>query len=90
MWFGESVPMLEAAAKLAEAADYFIIVGTSLQVYPAASLMIYADPSIPYFYIDPRPQLNHELKSMKNLEVIAATGSEGVGKVAAFLLRSGL
>lgn len=81
VWFGEAVPMLEPAAELAAKADVFIIVGTSLQVYPAASLMIYANPGIPFFYVDPRPQLSYELARLKNLKVIAEPASTGVMKV---------
>lgn len=81
VWFGESVPMLEPAADLASEADVFIIVGTSLQVYPAASLMVYAPRHIPFFYVDPRPQVNAELARMPNLTVIAEPASTGVKKV---------
>ena len=86
VWFGEAVPMLEAAAALAAQADVFIIVGTSLQVYPAASLMIYANAGIPFFYVDPRPQVNAELARMPGLQVIAEPASTGVPKVAEMLL----
>jgi len=82
VWFGEAVPMLEPAADLASEADIFIIVGTSLQVYPAASLMVYASRHIPFFYVDPRPQVNAELARMPNLTVIAEPASTGVKKVA--------
>lgn len=82
VWFGEAVPMLEPAADLASEADIFIIIGTSLQVYPAASLMIYAPRHIPFFYVDPRPQVNAELARMPNLTVIAEPASTGVKKVA--------
>lgn len=82
VWFGEAVPMLEAAAELAMQADIFLIVGTSLQVYPAAGLMIYARPDIPFYYIDPRPQVNAELASMPNLKIIAEPASIGVPMVA--------
>jgi len=81
VWFGESVPMLEPAADLAAEAELFIIVGTSLQVYPAASLMVYANPRIPFYYVDPRPQINYELSRMPNLTVIAEPASTGVRKV---------
>jgi NAD-dependent deacetylase len=86
VWFGESVPMLEPAAELASEADIFIIVGTSLQVYPAASLMVYASRHIPFFYVDPRPQVNNELARMPNLTVIAEPASTGVKKVVEQLL----
>lgn len=81
VWFGEAVPMLEPAAELASEADIFIIVGTSLQVYPAASLMVYAPRHIPFYYVDPRPQVNAELARMPNLKVIAEPASTGVQRV---------
>ena len=73
--------MMDAAAELAEQADIFLIIGTSLQVYPAAGLMRYAHRNIPVYYIDPHPQLNFELKSMPNLSIIEAPASTGVQKV---------
>jgi NAD-dependent deacetylase len=81
VWFGEAVPMLEKAAELALKADIFIIVGTSLQVYPAAGLMQYARRNIPFYYIDPRPQLNYELSNMPNLTIIEEPASTGVRKM---------
>lgn len=86
VWFGEAVPMLEPAAKLAEKAEIFLVVGTSLQVYPAASLMLYSDPDIPYYYIDPHPQVNWELGQMPNLNVIAEKASIGLRRVVEELL----
>jgi len=86
VWFGEAVPMLEPAAELAAQADIFIIVGTSLQVYPAASLMIYAPPHIPFYYVDPRPQVNLELARIPNLKIIAEPASTGVPRVAEMLV----
>jgi NAD-dependent deacetylase len=82
VWFGEAVPMLEPATRLATEADIFLIVGTSLQVYPAASLMMYADPSIPFYYVDPNPQVNFELGRMPNLRIIAEPASTGLRRVA--------
>lgn len=55
VFFEEAVPMIEPAAEVVAAADILVIVGTSLNVYPAAGLMHYARPGIPVFYIDPRP-----------------------------------
>ncbi|MEO6039247.1 MAG: NAD-dependent deacylase [Saprospiraceae bacterium] len=86
VWFGEAVPLLELAAELAAQADIFIIVGTSLQVYPAASLMGYAPPHIPFYYVDPRPQVNFELGRMKDLQVLAEPATVGLPKIAAELL----
>ncbi len=81
VWFGEAVPMLEPAAEIAYDADIFLIIGTSLQVYPAASLMSYAPPDIPYYYVDPNPQVNYALGEMSNLHVIAEPASTGVRRV---------
>lgn len=55
VWFGEMVPALDQAAAIAREADFFAVVGTSLQVYPAAGLMHYTTPGTPVFYIDPKP-----------------------------------
>jgi NAD-dependent deacetylase len=55
VFFQEAVPMLDAAISVVESADILVIVGTSLAVYPAASLINYARAGVPIFYIDPRP-----------------------------------
>lgn len=55
VWFGESVPNIEPAAALVEQADLMLIIGTSLQVYPAAGLVNYLQPGAPLFIIDPKP-----------------------------------
>lgn len=52
VWFGEPVPMIEPAIEICEKADLFIVVGTSLQVYPAAGLIHYCRPGIPIFLVD--------------------------------------
>lgn len=85
VWFGEPVPMLEKAAELASHADIFLIVGTSLQVYPAAGLMRFAPPEIPFYYVDPRPQTNPDLEALPNLNIIAEPASTGVKKAAGLL-----
>jgi len=77
VWFGESVPMLETAARIVHDADVFVIIGTSLQVYPAASLMMYSRPEIPYYYIDPKPQINPTLEMMQQLTVIPEKATIG-------------
>lgn len=53
VWFGEEVPAMEEAAKMVQAADRLLIVGTSLQVYPAASLLRYMPPGRPVFLVNP-------------------------------------
>lgn len=54
VWFGESVPMMEPASKIVSEADIFVIIGTSLQVYPAATLVNYTKPETPIYIIDPK------------------------------------
>lgn len=54
VWFGEAVPKIEQAIDVVEAADILLIVGTSLQVYPAAGLYAYAKASTPIYIIDPK------------------------------------
>lgn len=85
VWFGEAVPMLERAAEIAASADIFLIIGTSLQVYPAAGLMRFAPSEIPFFYIDPKPQVTWALEVLPNLHIIAEPASTGVKKVADML-----
>ena len=77
VWFGEDVPMMEQAIDLCQTADMLLIVGTSMQVYPAASLMHYVPKNTMVYYIDPRPAL----ASQHNLEVIAEPATTGVKKV---------
>jgi len=78
VWFGEAVPMIEVAAHTTAQADFLMIVGTSLQVYPAAGLMAYAPTGTPTFYVDPRPALNSELGQRTHLTVIDKPASSGV------------
>lgn len=85
VWFGESVPMLSKAAEITSKADILLIVGTSLQVYPAAGLMSYAPPDIPVFYVDPNPQTNYSLSQLDNLTIVAQPASTGIEKVAGLL-----
>ena len=54
VWFGEAVPNIEPAAVLCEQADYFIVVGTSMNVYPAAGLIHYVPRSTPCYLVDPK------------------------------------
>ncbi|MDN3677187.1 NAD-dependent deacylase [Flavobacterium paronense] len=76
VWFGEMVPALEEAINITAQADYVAIIGTSLQVYPAASLMHYANPNTPVFYIDPRPASINNLQNP--LEIISMNATDGV------------
>ncbi len=81
VWFGEAVPMLDKAAAITSIADILIIVGTSLQVYPAAGLSGYAPHGIPIYYVDPFPKANYELNQAANLEIIAEKATTGVRKL---------
>lgn len=81
VWFGEMVPMLETASNELLDADVVIIIGTSMQVYPAAGLVAYAPPYAQIIYIDPKPTISHELKIAENLIVIEATATQGVPRV---------
>ncbi|KAF2332486.1 SIR2 family NAD-dependent protein deacylase [Flavobacterium daemonense] len=76
VWFGEEVPALEEAINITETADYFAVIGTSLQVYPAAGLIAYAPSTTPVFYIDPKPIAIPNIRN--KVETIAKFASEGV------------
>ncbi|MGB3343522.1 MAG: NAD-dependent deacylase [Aequorivita sp.] len=77
VWFGEMVPMLEVAAEAVEEADALIIVGTSMQVYPAAGLMQYAREDAHIYFVDPRPNISPS----KRITVVAENASTGVPRV---------
>lgn len=78
VWFGEEVPLLAAAEDVVATADVLIVVGTSLQVYPAASLAFLAPAGARRILIDPRPP------AVEGFEVVAAGASEGLAQVADF------
>ena len=77
VWFGEMVPMIEVASEIIEDADAIIIVGTSMQVYPAAGLIQYAKPDAQVYFIDPKPSIN----PTQRITVHAEKASTGVPKV---------
>lgn len=76
VWFGELVPMLEPAVEITAQADILIIIGTSMQVYPAASLINYVPNNTPIYFIDPRPSVRNG--DFQNLTVIEKTATQGV------------
>lgn len=86
VWFGEPVPMMEAAAEAVSQADIAIIIGTSMQVYPAAGLIHYAPQACEIYYVDPRPQMNSELSYRAGLHVISETAGTGVPQLVQDLL----
>ena len=83
VWFGEAVPLIEEAVRLVEAADTVIVVGTSLKVYPAASLLHYARFGVPVYLIDPKPNAD-----VSGVEILAQTAVRGVPALVAELLRA--
>ncbi len=74
VWFGEAVPMIDKAIDVFMTADILAIIGTSLQVYPAASLIHYVPHGTPIYFIDPKPTL----ESKQNLTVIAENATVGI------------
>lgn len=85
VWFGEEVPLLEFATKLVYDADIIIIIGTSLQVYPAAGLVKYAN-NADIFYIDPNPKTNYELNQAK-YSLIVESATKGMKKLFTQLIK---
>lgn len=84
VWFGEDVPMFDNAIKITSEADILIIIGTSMQVYPAASLINFVKPSTPIYFIDPKPSI--QKNAFPNLTVISEKASTGVTKVVSLLI----
>lgn len=76
VWFGEEVPLLEKAASITQTANILIIIGTSMQVYPAASLIHYAPRNTPIFFIDPKPNISQT--NFNGLTIIQASAAKGV------------
>jgi NAD-dependent deacetylase len=75
VWFGEEVPMMEEAAGLAAEADLFVVIGSSLNVYPAAGLVHYAPRNAPVWLIDPKEV---EVPGYRRVEVIREKAGRGV------------
>lgn len=74
VWFGEAVPLIPKAISICETADILMIIGTSLQVYPASSLMHYVRSNTSIYYIDPRPAI----ESNHQIQVIPENATSGV------------
>jgi NAD-dependent deacetylase len=77
VWFGEAVPMIETAAEIVAVADILVIIGTSLNVYPAAGLVGYADRKTPIYLIDP----NDVSYSGRNITIIREKATVGMEKL---------
>jgi len=77
VWFGEMVPMIEVAARIVARADVFLVVGTSMAVYPAAGLIDFVSEEVPKYIVDPKVP---EVRTMPNLYFIAEKASVGMEK----------
>ena len=85
VFFGEQVPLLETAIRIASEADIMVVVGTSLAVYPAASLIHYIRPDVPVYVVDPKQP---PISSIRNKVVHLAMGAaEGVPQLVDRLIR---
>ena len=83
VWFGEAVPMIETAIDYCEKADIFLIIGTSLNVYPAAGLLNYVSAGVPVYLIDP----NHvAIASGRKVHVIQKGASAGMEEFSSLFL----
>lgn len=78
VFFGEAVPKIEEAINIVEKADILLIVGSSLQVYPAAGLYRYAGPDTPIYVIDPKPVPIHDPR----VTMIADVATKGMEKLS--------
>jgi len=87
VWFGEAVPLIQPAAAIVYEADIILIIGTSMQVYPAAGLVGLVQDDIPIYYIDPKPSINHELQGRPNLNIYEMTATQGTPKLVELLLK---
>jgi len=76
VWFGEDVPKLHDAIVTTRKSDIFVIIGTSLQVYPAASLLEYIQPLVPVYMIDPNPTKSPYIMDINYIEDKAVKGTE--------------
>ncbi len=86
VWFGESVPKIQDAATHVSLADIIVIIGSSMQVYPAAGLTTYAPDNSEIYYIDAKPTINFELQQ-RNINVIAGTATKCVPELVKKLLQ---
>ena len=84
VWFGEAVPMMEPAVEITHSADFFIVAGTSLVVYPAASLLDFVSSEVPKYIVDPKIP---EVRSSENMWFFEEPASTGLPKVKEILLK---
>ncbi len=80
VWFGEAVPMIEVAAKICAEADIFVLIGTSLAVYPAAGLIDYVSPGVAKYIIDLKTPNVSQYKNIIKVEKSAIDGMKELVK----------
>ena len=83
VWFGEMVPLLDKAIEITKRADILVIIGTSMQVYPAASLIDFVKEKTPIYFIDPKPSVSES--RFRNLKIIKEIASLGTKKLLTLL-----
>ncbi|MEH6679403.1 MAG: NAD-dependent deacylase [Sediminicola sp.] len=86
VWFGEEVPMLDLAMSKVEKTDILIIIGTSMQVYPAASLVHYVPWGTPIYFVDPKPSVSPS--DFASLTIVARSAVEGVPDLVDQLIKN--
>lgn len=84
VWFGEPVPAIEEAARIVQEAEIFVVLGTSLSVYPAAGLLQFVNKGVPVYIIDPG---SPRYQDSDHLHVIKDKASSGVNKLKEILLK---
>lgn len=84
VWFGEAVPKIEEAMKAVEKADIFVIIGTSMNVYPAAGLLNYVPANAQVYLIDPHPV---DVRTDRPIHIISKGASEGMAELEKLLLK---
>jgi NAD-dependent deacetylase len=85
VWFGEMVTMIGPASQIASTADILLVIGTSMVVYPAASLIMYVPANNPKYYIDPKATM---VGGVSNLTVIQKKAGDGVPELVDQLLKN--
>jgi NAD-dependent deacetylase len=81
VWFGEEVSNIPIAAEISRTADIYIVIGTSLQVYPAAGLIHYTNYEIPKYIIDPKRPTVFDIPNLIFIEDIASAGMKQLEKI---------
>lgn len=83
VWFGEQVPMLDVAIAEVLNADIILVIGTSMQVYPAAGLVSFAQSHCKIIYVDPAPNVNEALAATNDLTVISESAVDAIPSICA-------